>query len=237
MARPGDTDKVCEIPQFVFVFPAHDLRDRVGTRDEEELVIRKLSAQITQGIDRISWAVSIDIDPAKPLEVKFVLTVIARADFGSYTDTFAESFNIQIAKLNGAVSTLIATRTVTTPQLGKGVDAGSANPNYRVFRAEFTQVFSAQGTYTATYANNARSSDLANGNKDTDYQVSATVVLDGQRSGPLMAVPPTINLGQAGEGCDLDYCANTARDLSFDYALKNNYGFGGANGALVFKRV
>ncbi len=50
-------------------------------------------------------------------------------------------------------------------------------------------------------------------------------------------VPPTINLGQAGEGCDLDYCANTARDLSFDYALKNNYGFGGTNGALVFKRV
>ena len=50
-------------------------------------------------------------------------------------------------------------------------------------------------------------------------------------------VPPTINLGTPGEGCDLDYCANTARDLSFDYALKNNYGFGGTNGALVFKRV
>lgn len=139
----------------------------------------------------IQWSVP---DPAKPLEVKFVLTVIARADFGSYTDTFAESFNIQIAKLNGAVSTPITTRAVSAPQLGKGVDAGSANPNYRVFRAEFIQVFSAQGTYTATYASSARSSDLANGNKDTDYQVSATVVLDGQRSGPLMAVPPTINL-------------------------------------------
>ena len=50
-------------------------------------------------------------------------------------------------------------------------------------------------------------------------------------------VPPTINMGTPGEGCDLDYCANTARDLSFDYALKNNYGFGGTNGALVFKRV
>ena len=50
-------------------------------------------------------------------------------------------------------------------------------------------------------------------------------------------VPPTSNLGTPGEGCDLDYCANTARDLSFDYALKNNYGFGGTNGALVFKRV
>ena len=50
-------------------------------------------------------------------------------------------------------------------------------------------------------------------------------------------VPPTINLAKPGEDCDLDYCANTARDLSFDYALKNNYGFGGTNGALVFKRV
>ncbi len=50
-------------------------------------------------------------------------------------------------------------------------------------------------------------------------------------------VPPTINMGTPGDGCDLDYCANTARDLSFDYALKNNYGFGGTNGALVFKRV
>lgn len=50
-------------------------------------------------------------------------------------------------------------------------------------------------------------------------------------------VPPTINLAQPDEGCDLDYCANIARDLRFDYALKNNYGFGGTNGALVFKRV
>ena len=37
--------------------------------------------------------------------------------------------------------------------------------------------------------------------------------------------------------CDLDYCANTARDMKIDVALKNNFGFGGTNGALVFKRV
>ena len=50
-------------------------------------------------------------------------------------------------------------------------------------------------------------------------------------------VPPTINLTTPDPECDLDYCANTARDLSFDYAMKNNYGFGGTNGSLVFKRI
>jgi 3-oxoacyl-[acyl-carrier-protein] synthase II len=50
-------------------------------------------------------------------------------------------------------------------------------------------------------------------------------------------VPPTINLLNPDPECDLDYCANTARDLKIDVALKNNFGFGGTNGSLVFKRV
>jgi 3-oxoacyl-[acyl-carrier-protein] synthase II len=50
-------------------------------------------------------------------------------------------------------------------------------------------------------------------------------------------VPPTINLVNPDPECDLDYCANTARDLKIDVALKNNFGFGGTNGSLVFKRV
>lgn len=49
--------------------------------------------------------------------------------------------------------------------------------------------------------------------------------------------PPTINIFNQDPDCDLDYCANVARDLSIEYALKNNFGFGGTNGALVFKRV
>jgi 3-oxoacyl-[acyl-carrier-protein] synthase II len=49
--------------------------------------------------------------------------------------------------------------------------------------------------------------------------------------------PPTINLFNQDPDCDLDYCANVARDLKIDVALKNNFGFGGTNGALVFKRV
>ena len=50
-------------------------------------------------------------------------------------------------------------------------------------------------------------------------------------------VPPTINIFNQDPECDLDYCANTARDVKMDVAVKNNFGFGGTNGSLVFKRV
>jgi 3-oxoacyl-[acyl-carrier-protein] synthase II len=49
--------------------------------------------------------------------------------------------------------------------------------------------------------------------------------------------PPTINIFNQDPECDLDYCANTARDLRIDIAVKNNFGFGGTNGTLVFKRI
>ena len=49
--------------------------------------------------------------------------------------------------------------------------------------------------------------------------------------------PPTINIFEQDPECDLDYCANTARDMKIEYALKNNFGFGGTNGSLLFKRV
>lgn len=49
--------------------------------------------------------------------------------------------------------------------------------------------------------------------------------------------PPTINLFNQDPECDLDYCANSARNMKIDAALKNNFGFGGTNGSLVFKRI
>lgn len=49
--------------------------------------------------------------------------------------------------------------------------------------------------------------------------------------------PPTINIFDQDPECDLDYCANLARDLRIDIALKNNFGFGGTNGTLAFRRV
>ncbi len=49
--------------------------------------------------------------------------------------------------------------------------------------------------------------------------------------------PPTINLFNQDEQCDLDYCANEARQMRIDAALSNSFGFGGTNGTVVFKRV
>jgi 3-oxoacyl-[acyl-carrier-protein] synthase II len=49
--------------------------------------------------------------------------------------------------------------------------------------------------------------------------------------------PPTINLFNPDPVCDLDYCANVARDMKIDVAVKNNFGFGGTNGTLVFRRA
>jgi 3-oxoacyl-[acyl-carrier-protein] synthase II len=49
--------------------------------------------------------------------------------------------------------------------------------------------------------------------------------------------PPTINLDNQDPECDLDYCALTAREMKIDVAVKNNFGFGGTNGTLVFRRA
>jgi 3-oxoacyl-[acyl-carrier-protein] synthase II len=49
--------------------------------------------------------------------------------------------------------------------------------------------------------------------------------------------PPTINFHQPGEGCDLDYVPNTARQMPLTYTLSNSFGFGGTNGSLIFRRV
>ncbi len=49
--------------------------------------------------------------------------------------------------------------------------------------------------------------------------------------------PPTINIISQDPECDLDYCANAARDMAIEVAVKNNFGFGGTNGTLAFRRV
>jgi 3-oxoacyl-[acyl-carrier-protein] synthase II len=50
-------------------------------------------------------------------------------------------------------------------------------------------------------------------------------------------VPPTINLENPGEGCDLDYVPNVAREKKLDIVMSNGFGFGGTNGTLVFRKI
>jgi len=49
-------------------------------------------------------------------------------------------------------------------------------------------------------------------------------------------VPPTMNLENPGDGCDLDFVPNQARKVAMEYAMSNSFGFGGTNGCLVFRR-
>jgi 3-oxoacyl-[acyl-carrier-protein] synthase II len=50
-------------------------------------------------------------------------------------------------------------------------------------------------------------------------------------------IPPTINLDEPGEGCDLDYTPLTAREMVVNKAISNSFGFGGTNGTLVFEQL
>jgi 3-oxoacyl-[acyl-carrier-protein] synthase II len=49
--------------------------------------------------------------------------------------------------------------------------------------------------------------------------------------------PPTINLNEPGEGCDLDYVPKHARPMKLETVLSNSFGFGGTNGSLVFRKL
>lgn len=89
------------------------------------------------------------------------------------------------------------------------------------------------------------------GDHATKLAVSSTKSMTGHLLGAAGAVeaifsvlairdqvaPPTINLDNPGEGCDLDYVPKTARPMSIDVALSNSFGFGGTNGSLIFRKL
>jgi 3-oxoacyl-[acyl-carrier-protein] synthase II len=49
--------------------------------------------------------------------------------------------------------------------------------------------------------------------------------------------PPTINILNQDENCDLDYCANEAREMKINHAISNSFGFGGTNGSILLSKI
>jgi 3-oxoacyl-[acyl-carrier-protein] synthase II len=118
--------------------------------------------------------------------------------------------------------------------------------------ADQVQYLNAHGTSTPLGdLNETNAIKLAFGDHSKRMVVSSTKSMTGHLLGGAGGVesvftalalrdqvaPPTINIFNQDPACDLDYCANTAREMKMDYALKNNFGFGGTNGSLVFKRA
>ncbi len=118
--------------------------------------------------------------------------------------------------------------------------------------ADQVQYLNAHGTSTPLGdANETNAIKLAFGSHASKLVVNSTKSMTGHLLGGAGGVesvftvlalhnqvsPPTINIFNQDPECDLDYCANTARDMKIEYAVKNNFGFGGTNGTLVFKRT
>lgn len=139
------------------------------------------------------------------------------------------------------------------PENGEGARKAMANA------LTDAQLNPAQVQYVNAHATSTELGDRAEtlairrafGNAADQLAVSSTKSMTGHLLGAAGAVeaifsvlalcdqvaPPTINLHQPGEGCDLDYVPNTARPMSLNYALSNSFGFGGTNGSLIFRRL
>jgi len=110
--------------------------------------------------------------------------------------------------------------------------------------------------YINAHATSTPLGDLAECNAvksifDTPPPISSTKSMTGHTLGAAGAVesifsimsivnniaPPTINLDNPDEGCDLDFISHQARDMKMDVALNNSFGFGGTNSTLIFKSV
>jgi len=118
--------------------------------------------------------------------------------------------------------------------------------------ADAVQYLNAHGTSTPLGdANETNAIKLAFGDHARKLVVNSTKSMTGHLLGGAGGIesvftalalhhqvsPPTINIFNQDPECDLDYCANAAREMKIDVAVKNNFGFGGTNGTLVFRRV
>lgn len=139
------------------------------------------------------------------------------------------------------------------PDDGSGAQAAMQNAlNDAGLTADQVQYINAHGT--STHAGDIAETSAIRGvfgNLADKVAVSSSKSMTGHLLGAAGAVeaiftikaitesiaPPTINLDEPGEGCDLDYVPNVARSMNIDAAISNSFGFGGTNGSLVFKKI
>lgn len=139
------------------------------------------------------------------------------------------------------------------PEDGSGAQAAMQNAlNDAGMIAEQVQYINAHGTSTDA-GDIAETSAIRGlfGKYADKVAVSSTKSMTGHLLGAAGAIeaiftikaitegiaPPTINLDKPGEGCDLDYVPNVAREMKIDAAISNSFGFGGTNGSLLFKKI
>lgn len=141
---------------------------------------------------------------------------------------------------------------MTTPSAnGPKLSMTNALRNARL-NADQVQYINAHGTSTPVGdKNETEAIKLAFGEHATNLVVSSTKSMTGHLLGGAGGIeslfcvlalrdqiaPPTINVFDQDPDCDLDYCANVAREMKIDVAINNNFGFGGTNGSLVFRKV
>ncbi len=141
---------------------------------------------------------------------------------------------------------------MTAPNVDGPKRAMKAALRNAALNADQVQYLNAHGTSTPLGdVNETNAIKLAFGDHAKQMVVSSTKSMTGHLLGGAGGIesvfttlalhhqvaPPTINIFNQDPECDLDYCANTAREMTIEYAAKNNFGFGGTNGTLIFKRA
>ena len=124
----------------------------------------------------------------------------------------------------------IADAGLEPPQIGYvNAHATSTPVGDRVETKAIKRVFGDHASKLAVSSTKSMTGHLLGGAGGLEAGISVLALRD-------QIIPPTINLENPDNGCDLDYVPNAARRLDFEYALSNSFGFGGTNGALIFKR-
>jgi len=157
-----------------------------------------------------------------------------------------------LAELSGFGMSGDAYHMTSPPEKGEGAALAMKNAiNDASLNPEQVAYINAHGTSTMvgdlaeTYAAKAVFGEFV-----SDIKMSSTKSMTGHLLGAAGSVeaiftvlalqqqvaPPTINLNEAGEGCDLNYVANEAQDTIMQHALCNSFGFGGTNGSLLFSK-